>query len=126
MDKEKEPKLEFMIDEEYVSSILEPMFGVEFTDAQWEELNDRIGYGVYEAVYDTIRDMLDHAELLKRNKDAANTKPHYALKYKHPNAYVFDWKEIRQRFKTEADAQAYIDYGGPLGVDEEWKIEKIG
>jgi hypothetical protein len=125
MTQEKRPKFEFVIDEEYMDSILESTFETVFTDDQWEEFNDRVGDGIYTAVYDTIRDMLDHAELLARNKDAADTKPHYALKYKHPNAHVFDWKELKQRFKTETDAQAYIDYGRPLGEDEEWKIEKV-
>lgn len=120
-----EPELQFIIDEEYIASILESTFETEFTDDQWQEFfYDRIGTPIYEAVYDTIREILDFAKLAERNKNAETHHPHWLVKWKNPNAYVNEFKVIGC-FKTETDAQKRIDYEQCITEYDEWKIEKV-
>jgi hypothetical protein len=116
---------EIVIDQEYVRNALEGNIEFEFTEDQWNEFYDRIGGPLYCAIYDTVQEIVGQAELIENNKDAGNAKPYYLLKYKHPNAYVNDWKEVGPCFKTEADAQAYIKYEHGGGLDEEWKVELV-
>ena len=125
MTQENKSKFEFLVDEEYVNNIVQGVFETEFVEDDWDELFERLCDPIYCAVYDTVQEMIEYKKLVERNKDADKATPHYILKYKHPNAYVYDWKQIKRCFLTQADAQAYIDDNRPFGEDEEWKIEKV-
>lgn len=116
-------KFEFVINEEYVSEIIEGVFETTFTDDQLEELfYERISEPIYCAIYDAVRDMLHENEQAEVKKQ----KPYYSVKFKNPYSMhgIFkDFTEL-QTFSSEAEAQAYIEKQHKLPYVE-YRIKKI-
>ncbi len=118
-----EPELQFIIDEEYVASILESTFEAEFTDDQWQEFfYDRIGEPIYSAVYETIFNMLND----KQQAEIKDHKPYCSVQIKNPHSAYGIFKDFTelQAFSSESEAQAYMDRQQKMPYVE-YKIEVV-
>jgi hypothetical protein len=106
-----EEKIIYPITEDTIIEILDTQFETEATPQLIEDITNEL-YAqdyIYSALIDCVHHTLEYNELLQRNKKAKNSKPHYIVKYKNPNAYVMDF-EVVGAFLTEKDAQKYIDF----------------
>ncbi len=120
-----EEKIIYSIYEETIVEILDTQFETEATPQLIEDITNEL-YAqdyIYPALIDCVHHTLEYNELIERNKKAKDSKPHYIVKYKNPNAYVVDFTEIGI-FLTEQDAEKYIQF---QDKDEftEYLIEKI-
>lgn len=130
--KQFNPETDFniTINKEYLDDIISNNFGkdTKLTVDQWEKLyykvEELISISLYPEMEQAITDILEYAKLIERNKHAESVKPCYLVRFRHPNAFVREWKDSAF-LKTEEDAKSYIKYNHTHGEDEEWKIEKI-
>ena len=128
---EDRKKFEVVIDEEYINSVLseyeldrEDGEEITLTAGQWDELFYMLTDRFYPEIREAVSELLEEAELEKRNEGAEKVRPHYLIKYRHPNAFVKEWQDTAYT-KTEKDAKSYIRYHCGHGIDEEWKVEKV-
>lgn len=123
----EEFKFEYIIDKDYVNDILANTYSIELSDDEWLALHKNLPDPLHFAVHSTIEKVLRYSILLEKNEDAASVKPHYLVKSTTRHDDIYGWKELRQRFETETDAQEFIDYNKSISEDEDidWRIEKV-
>ena len=120
-----EEKIIYSITEETIIEILDTQFETEATPQLIDDITNEL-YAqdyIYPALIDCVHRTLEYNELMQRNKKAKESKQHYIVKYKNPNAFAMDFGEVAA-FLTEQDAQKYINF---QWQDEftEYLIEKI-
>lgn len=109
-----------IIDEEFVQTEAKNMLERKLTSDECEEVYETILGNLSELVQNKINEVIDFNEMLKRNKNAQKTLPHYKTLHRNENAYQPEF-EVVGTFKTERDARKFINHDFITQFDE-WRL----
>lgn len=109
-----------IIDEEFVQTEAGIILERELTPDECEKVYETILESLSELVQDKIYYVVDFNEMLKRNRNAQKTLPHYKTYYRNENAYQPEF-EVTGTFKTEEDARKFINHHF-IGEFDEWQL----
>jgi hypothetical protein len=109
-----------IIDEEFIQTEAENTLERKLTPSECEQVYYAILEDLSCLIQDKIDDTIRFNEMLKRNRDASKTFPHYKTYHRNENAYQLKFKVVGV-FKSEEDAREFIHHDFITEFDE-WRL----
>ena|SRR3989338_9237256 len=109
-----------IIDEEFIQTEAENTLERKLTSNEYEQVFYAILEDLSCLIQDKIDDTIRFNEMLKRNKDASKTFPHYKTYHRNQNAFQREFKVVGI-FNNEKDAREFINHDFITEFDE-WRL----